>query len=220
MTKQISRIRLSFAALLLGVAAALCGTHRAEAGDAKTIAETLTVPERGFSRTFTVARDEIGRVSGGGSVEKIAPQADAESVRKAARERAAAEGADLVLYEQGRPRSEATRRWLTSRVLARLKAGADAQAIAAGVGASAVERPAYAPDYAIFTAKAGAGNALELCDALRRDAAVESAEPLLARRHAKRFTPNDPFYAYNAANPAYQWYMPHRRPWPGAVVSS
>ena len=207
MTKQISRIRLSFAALLLGVAAALCGTHRAEAGDAKTIAETLTVPERGFSRTFTVARDEIGRVSGGGSVETIAPQADAESVRKAARERAAAEGADLVLYEQGRPRSEATRRWLTSRVLARLKAGADAQAIAAGVGASAVERPAYAPDYAIFTAKAGAGNALELCDALRRDAAVESAEPLLARRHAKRFTPNDPFYAYNAANPAYQWYL-------------
>ncbi len=165
--------------------------------------DTLTLHDSGRVRTFLIARDEVGTIEPGGHghVQKIAPAADAEAMRQRAG------NADLILYEQGQPRTEAHRRWLTPRVLAKVRAGADVEAIATDVGAVAVERPAYAPDHAIFTAPAGASNGLTLANALRRRAEIESAEPLLARTMAKRFTPNDPFFADNAANAGYQWHL-------------
>ena len=162
--------------------------------------------------TFTVAADEVGSFQRDGSarVERIAPQRDGNGVAKILHTRtkdASTLRSDLVFYEEGRPRNEATRRWLTARVLAWLKPDADAHVIAASAGATGVEQPGYAKGTAIFTAKDAPGAALALAKALRGNAGVISAEPLLARKTAKRFTPNDSYYAYSPANAAYQWYL-------------
>ena len=179
--------------------------------DARIAGDTVALREGGRVRQYAIARDEVGVIGPDKRwrVQKVAPMADAEAVRQRARQSdvAAAGKADLVLYELGRPRTEMHRRWLTARVLARVREGADAQAIAVAVGAVAVERPGYAPGFVLFTAPAGAGNGLTLAAALRGRAEIESAEPLLARTMAKRFTPNDPFFADDAASAGYQWHL-------------
>ena len=174
--------------------------------------DTVEIHAGGTTKTFAVAADEAGHFLRDGSarVEHIASQRDGKGVEKFLRGRArdaATRRSDLVLYETGRPRTEATRRWLTPRVLAWLNADADAQAVATRVGALSVERPAYAKGAAIFTAKDAPGGALALAEALRATPGVASAEPLLARTQRKRFTPNDTYFSYNAGNAAYQWYL-------------
>ena len=185
---------------------ALAATLRAATPD------SVEIHTGGRATTFTVAADEVGHFQRDGSarVERIAPQRSSKGVETFLRARtrdAATRRSDLVLYEAGRPRTEATRRWLTARVLAWLKPDADARAIAASVGATGFEQPGYAKGAAIFTAMDAPGAALVLAEALRGKAGVISAEPLLARTRVKRFTPNDSYFAYNAANPAYQWYL-------------
>ena len=184
---------------------------RAGPAEDRLAQDTVSIHEGGRARSFVIARDEVGVIApdGRARLQKVAPAADAEAVRQRARQPdvAAAGKSDLVLYEQGQPRTEAHRRWLTARVLAKLRDGANAAAIATAVGAVALERPAYAPGYVLFTAPAGAGNGLTLAAALRRRADVESAEALLARSAAKRFTPDDPFFADAAANAGYQWHL-------------
>jgi subtilisin-like proprotein convertase family protein len=173
----------------------------AEPAPGTLIRTRVNIRDGGAVRAFEIARDEIGTAAGRGSLRKVAPQRDAESLRKFAREA----GADLVLYEKGKPRTAQTRRWLTSRVLVKLASGANVAALAKL--ATRVERPDYAPGYAILDAPAGAGNALTFADWLRTQPGVESAEPLLARVPQKRFTPNDPFFADDAAYPGYQWHL-------------
>ena len=165
---------------------------------------SFSIRDGGVKRTFEVAPDELGSIGadGRGAVEKAVPRASAEALRKAARV-----GRDFILYESGRAHTPFTRRWLTRRVLAKLADGADANTVAASVGAVAVERPDYARGLAIFDAPAGAGNALALAAALRAQPGVESAEPLLARQAKKRFTPDDPFFSDDAANAGYQWHL-------------
>ena len=157
-----------------------------------------------MTRKFEIAPDELGRIGadGRGEIEKTATRANAEALRKSARV-----GSDFVLYERGRAHTPFTRRWLTLRVLVKLAEGVDANVVAAAGGAVAVERPDYAPGFAIFDAPAGAGNALALATALRAQAGVESAEPLLARQAKKRFTPNDPYFPNDPANAGYQWHL-------------
>lgn len=48
---------------------------------------------------------------------------------------------------------------------------------------------------------------LALATALRAQAGVESAEPLLARQAKKRFTQNDPYFFNDPANAGYQWHL-------------
>jgi subtilisin-like proprotein convertase family protein len=111
---------------------------------------------------------------------------------------------EWVMYEKGAPQSEGTRRWLTKRVLVELAPGVPAAALAqvAGVtqtlprGKYAVVEFAGNPDAAI----AGAAS-------LRKVAGVRSAEPMLAHQLFHRSTPNDPLFAYNAANAGYQWHL-------------
>ncbi len=104
-----------------------------------------------------------------------------------------------VLYEQGKPRSDSTRRLLTNKVTAQLAPNADAGTIAAAVGASGFELPDYAPGYAIFLA----GNPLAapaLAERLSRIQSVLAVEPQLARLHSKRTMPNDPLVSQ-------QWHL-------------
>ena len=200
----LARILVVFVTLVIGAA-------RGGPLDARLDKESVTLRESGSVRTFVIARDEVGVIAPGGRgrVQKVGREADAEAVRVRARQPDMAAGgrADLLLYEQGQPKTEAHRRWLTSRVLAKVRAGADAQAIATAVGAASSERPAFAPGYILFTAPAGAGNGLTLASALRLRPEIESAEPQLARLMTKRFIPNDPFFADNAANAGYQWHL-------------
>ncbi len=160
-------------------------------------AETVIIKDGGSVRSFEIATDELGSIGrdGRGSLQNATPQQHADARRA---------GSDLVLYEKGRPRNEFTRRWLTLRVLVKLAPGTDADALAKAVGAARVERPEFAPDYAIFDA---ARDALALADLLRTKAGVESADPLLARQAKKRFIPTDPVFSDNAANAGYQWHL-------------
>ena len=182
------------------------------APDTESIAQdTVTLHDGARVRTFVIARDEIGVFApdGRAQVEKVPAAANAEAVRQRARQRAVALGgkADLILYQQGEPRTEGHRRWATARVFVKVRAGTDAQALATAVGAAEFERPSYAPGYVLFTAPKGAGNGLTLAAALGRRAEVENTYPLLARTMALRFMPNDPFFADNAANAGHQWHL-------------
>ncbi len=163
--------------------------------------ESVTISEGPRSTTYEVAHDEIGTFhrDGSASVNKAGPRTNAAGANIAR--------SDWILYEAGRPRSAASRRWMTPKVLAQLAPGADAEAIATAVGAVKVELPPYAKDTAVFFAKDAPGEALTLAVALRKEAAVLSAEPLLAREHAKRLIPNDTYFSYNPGNAAYQWYL-------------
>ncbi len=205
------RFCLPLARILVVLFTLITGAVRGGPLDARLDKDAVTLREGGRVRTFVIARDEVGVIAPGGRgrVQKVAQTADAEAVRVRARQPDVAAGgrADLVLYEQGQPKTEAHRRWLTSRVLAKVRAGADAQVIATAVGAASSERPAFAPGYVLFTAPAGAGNGLTLASALRLRPEIESAEPQLARLMTKRFIPNDPFFADNAANAGYQWHL-------------
>jgi subtilisin family serine protease len=196
-----------FFAALLAIAAPLLAAPDSE----RLGQETIAVSDGTRTRRFAVARDEIGVAAPGGQtrIVKVAAAASAEAVRQRGRQpdmRAAGQ-TDLVLYEEGKPRTEAHRRWATARVLVKARAGADLAAIAADVGAASFTQPGYAPGHVIFTAPAGAGNGLALAASLQRHAGIESAEPMLARQAAKRFTPNDPYFADNAANAGYQWHL-------------
>ena len=174
--------------------------------------DSVDITQNGHTTSYIVATDEAGHFHKDGTarVERIAAQADAARVGHFLRGHtrgADVKRSDLVLYEAGRPRTEGSRRWLTPKVLAQLREGVDASAIATAVGASAIELPPYAKGMAVFSSNGTPGAALALASALRAEPGVDSAEPLLARQVALRFTPNDTYYAYNAANPAYQWHL-------------
>lgn len=180
---------------LVLVAAGLAGTAAAQ--DRALTRSSFSIDDAGMVRTFEVAVDEIAVRRPGGihAIEKITPLADAESVRRFARTRARAAGdeeADLVLYEPGLPRTLYSRRILTRGVLVRLAEDANLADVEAEAGVTG--RWAPGGGWLIFDATE-AGGALVLADALRSVKGVVTAEPLLARQHQKRYTPNDMLFA-------------------------
>lgn len=154
----------------------------------------VTIEHDGYNRTFEIARDEI---KFDGVVEHLTT---AQPTTKALQEYAIKKAetrdqpAALILYEVGRPRTEQTRRILTSEVLVRLVKGADPATIAHEVHAVSVRTPDFAREYAIFLAVDALGDSLELADRLRAHRDVISADPLLARQRFKRYIPNDPLF--------------------------
>ncbi len=196
---------LSFAVMTAAVLAAPMDLQPLPTG-------TLVVQEPGGRITLELAGDEVGLKSRNGMtrVEKVAAKVEAEGVRRAANSRGRSnpgEKADLIFYPAGEPRDEANRRWLTSGVRARVPGNADIAALAAASGAESARRLPYAPEWVLFTATPGAGNALVLAEAVKKLPGVSTVEPALARQRTRRFVPNDPFFAYNAANPGYQWHL-------------
>jgi subtilisin-like proprotein convertase family protein len=111
---------------------------------------------------------------------------------------------EWVLYEKGAPQNEGTRRWLTKRVLVELhpgKAAADLRGLAGIVKAEARGK------YAIVEFAGSADAALAGAKTLQKQPGVRFAEPMLARQLFGKAVPNDPFFAYNAANAGYQWHL-------------
>jgi subtilisin-like proprotein convertase family protein len=100
-----------------------------------------------------------------------------------------------VLYELGRPRSQASRRIATKQLLVQLAPNTDPKALAQAWGLMVEpEQPAYAPGYFIFRAQE-TGGALVSAQALRQQAGVLWAEALLAKQPSLKFVPNDTLFS-------------------------
>jgi subtilisin-like proprotein convertase family protein len=153
------------------------------------------INDHGQTRTFVLATNEV-QVAGNRQPEAVTSAATAEAVRSHAEQLARARGREvqLVLYPEGRPRDEFSRRILTRNVLVKLERGVDAPALAKNSGATTALRLDYLPEHFLFAAP-GAGGALELAESLRKMPGVRSAEPQLARRAQKKGWPNDPYFS-------------------------
>lgn len=99
----------------------------------------------------------------------------------------------LVLYEKNIEKTLFTRRILTERILVLTDPDADVSRLVLSSGAIRAERIDYAPGYHIFTARSST-DALRSALRLREIKGVSSAEPLLGRRVARKFVPNDPLF--------------------------
>ncbi len=148
-------------------------------------------------RVYEVATDELAveDASGQQQVQKQTTIANAQ----AARLRAVALMGDLVLYEQGRPRDDSSRRIVRKQLAVRLRPGADALALAAAMGLRVVGAHPSAPGYVMFEA-ADSGAALLAVAMLRNRPEVAVVEPQLARQQKKRFIPNDTLFTQ-------QWHL-------------
>jgi subtilisin family serine protease len=111
---------------------------------------------------------------------------------------------EWVVYEKGAPRDAGNRRWLTRQVLVELAPGANAAEINKTPG---VAKTSLRGKYAVVEFKGDPSAALAGVASLKKIAGVRGAEPMLARQQQRRFTPDDPFFAHNVANPGYQWHL-------------
>ena len=154
------------------------------------------------SRTFEVARGEryVAGRDGSWSVESV-PYSQPSGPRPASVPGTGAAAEILpVLYLQGQPHSEISRRVLTREVLLRVEPTIDVAALVALVpGATLKDQPSYSPGSVIVEA-GEAFATLELATAFRAIPGVISADPQLARHQERELIPSDPFF------PA-QWYI-------------
>ena len=111
---------------------------------------------------------------------------------------------EWVIYEKGAPQNDGTRRWLTKRVLVELAPGTKAASLAQVAG---VTQTAARGKYAVVEFAGNADAAIVGAVSLLKAPGVLTAEPMLAHQLLHRFVPNDPYFAYNAANPGYQWHL-------------
>jgi len=164
---------------------------------AVTLPETHRIATEHGERVYEVATDElaIDDARGQQQVQKQTTVADAQ----AARVRAVALKGDLVVYEQGRPRDDGSRRIVRKQLAVRLRPGADALALAAATGLRFVRAHSSAPGYVMFEA-ADSGAALLAVAVLRSRPEVAVVEPQLARQQKKRFIPNDTLFTQ-------QWHL-------------
>ncbi|MFN0078403.1 MAG: S8 family serine peptidase [Prosthecobacter sp.] len=111
---------------------------------------------------------------------------------------------EWVLYEKGAPQNDGTRRWLTQRVLVELQPGKAAAALGRVAG---VVKTSARGKYAVVEFAGNPDAAFAGAERLKTLPGVRSAEPMLARRLFRRFVPDDPLFAHNAANAGYQWHL-------------
>jgi len=159
--------------------------------------ETHRVSTEHGERVYEVATDELAvdDASGQQQVQKQTTVANAQ----AARVRAVVLKGDLVVYEQGRPRDDGSRRIVRKQLAVQLRPGADAMALAAATGLRLVGAHPSAAGYVMFEA-ADSGAALLAVAVLRSRPEVAVVEPQLARQQKKRFIPNDTLFSQ-------QWHL-------------
>ncbi len=161
----------------------------------------------GIPARYSLAVNEIVDVSadGGQTVRKIGkaePFALIDSTRIPA---AGAVAKNLVFYPEGREGIEAERVLLRGRLLVKLRPGASAQTLAQRLGAASVLPVPGSPDHAVLVFNSPAA-VLENLEAAGQAPEVESAEPLLARKAAPNFIPNDPLFGGDGGT-SYQWHL-------------
>ena len=111
---------------------------------------------------------------------------------------------EWVVYEKGAPQNDGTRRWLTQRVLVELAPGTQAASL---VKVAGVAQASARGKYVVVEFAGNADAAIAGAVSLLQAPGVLAAEPMLAHQLFHRFVPNDPYFAYNAANPGYQWHL-------------
>ncbi len=190
--KLVRRFWRKWALLIFLTATVL--TVRVDAGELK---EQYRIKDHGVARDFELAKDELHVVTKTKErkAQKVETKANAEDIRKAARELQSSSGdeVDLVLYEKDRPRTIFTRRVVTKKIVAQLAPEADPIKIAVAARVKFRRRLSYAPEFHIFEVE-GPGDSLEAAEALRAVAGVVSAEPLLEKEHSKKMIPDDTLF--------------------------
>ncbi|MDH4453922.1 MAG: S8 family serine peptidase [Verrucomicrobiota bacterium] len=164
---------------------------------AVTLPEVHRIATEHGERVYEVAKDELAvdDASGQQQVQKQVAVATAQ----AARLRAVTLQGDLVVYEQGQPRGDASRRIVRKQLAVRLRPGVDTQALAVAMGLRVLGAHPSAPGYVMFEA-ADSGAALLAVEGLRNRPEVTAVEPQLARQQRKRFIPNDTLFTQ-------QWHL-------------
>lgn len=141
-------------------------------------------------KSFQLALDEIwvADADGKGSVQSVraSSAAELEDIVLARGDRASA-----IVYPEGQPRNEFTRRLVTNQITAKIASTVEPSQLAAALGVEAVERPSYAPDYVVLKTDGGL-DPIRVARAMQSFSGVVSAEPQLARLQAKRAMPDDP----------------------------
>ena len=175
--------------------------------------KSYQIEDGGVMRTFTISGSALSIKGAEGSPRAIELPAPGKSLREQFRlariQNPAAAEINLVLTEpaaKARHGKPAAPRLLTCLVLVKLPPDTDVDALATEVGASSVESPAYAPGLHVFHCR-DQGGALSLMERLRARPEVLSANAMLTRPIVRKYTPNDSFYANQAANDGYCWHL-------------
>lgn len=146
---------------------------------------------------YEIAPDELALPDASG-MERIVPQVAVVGAQ-AARTRAVRLVGDLVVYAQGEPRSEASRRIVRKQLAVRMLPGVDVQTVAEKAGLRVVGTHPAVPEFWMLEA-ADSGAALLAAEHLQGQAEVLSVQPQLARQQKRRLIPNDPLFAQ-------QWHL-------------
>ena len=145
--------------------------------------DSIEIEDSGYRRNFEIVKEETGPLHAGVQWTK----------------QSAGRAPKIVLYERGVPRTLATRRILTQRVLVRRGMDFNMATFASIAGTKSVQEVSYAPGYVIVES-AEVNGALQLASLLRATPGVLSAEPILGKRQWTKSIPNDPLFAD-------QWYL-------------
>ena len=166
--------------------------------------EFADISESGRIRTFELVQDQVAVKEGGKRTLTQAPTGAGapKNILKAAEAQRAklnSEGkttavVELILTEKGRPATPLNMRYVTGRIVAKLKEGTDAKTLASQLRMRLVDQPAYAPGWVILDA-GGSEAALDAAVTIRERAEVEQADAELAKLYRKSgLVPNDPLF--------------------------
>ena len=165
------------------------------AADAPSL-ETVTLRADGELRQYALAGDEVWVQTGGepGRIRQIVPQKDRAGLdRSMAGIQSVDDVVFPVLYLAGQPRSEATRRILTGRMVLHVETPDQLASLLKRHGLTLIAQPDYAPGMAIVASQSPL---LALDDAAALDAEPDlpAVELLLKRTRFKRRIPNDTLF--------------------------
>lgn len=155
-------------------------------------AQTFTFRDAGMERKFELALDEVAVTKSNliRHVTKIPRAANVSEIRRQSR-RVPGEEVDLVLYEISDGKRVGSPLIVTPQVLVEVEAGTDAASRILGLGALQVE---FAVNNLYIATASDSAAALDLATQLKSTSGVIAADPLLARKNFKRFTPNDSLF--------------------------
>jgi subtilisin-like proprotein convertase family protein/subtilisin family serine protease len=162
---------------------------------------SIEIEDGGFHRQFVLAADELclRRPDGEEQIVKASgtevnlPPLSSLLLPYHGREGENGTESAPVLYEVNAPRTAASRRVVTRKILLRLADGVDPALVAQQAGATAIRVVDYAPGYFIAETSEAA-DALRLTAALRQTEGVLTADPILGRKLSKKILPNDRYF--------------------------
>ena len=113
---------------------------------------------------------------------------------------------DLVLYETGKPRIARFRKSLSRRMLVTMDGTVPAFDIAQASLANSFKVAAFSKRHLILSFSKPGDSLRRLQDTSKLPGIAE-VRPLMGYLKTKRFTPNDPRYAWSSSNAGYQWHL-------------